>query len=235
MDAGTTFKRKWMTKIHLVGANSGNVSAAPYAIRDLNGDGSGVKQMAPINYRENDTWGDARKVWGTTTDVWQLLGKLDLWRRFPQTTLRSDFMQIQLQPIKQAVYSSSGDYPTGCNAVINATAKTATIQTPSGYSSILWPLDILDYVIAFQTDGYVNEYTITALDNTSKIITYSDSANKSVTNAGGLPWVIRGIKKEQRPTITSLTVHYGYLGDKNQAYPGSTTASGAGGGGENPS
>jgi hypothetical protein len=148
--------------------------------------------------------------------------------------MRSDYLQFSFTPAKVAVYASSVGYPTGANAVVDSVAKTATIQTPSGYTSIVWPLDVVDYVIAFQTDNYVNEFTIATLTGTNTIITYTDTSNLSVTSASGVPWVIRGYKKNQRAAIANITIHYAYLGDKNQYFPGSKSNAGPGNTGENP-
>lgn len=233
VDLGTTFKRKWLTKVHLTGNNTGNSALQMNMIRDLNSDLQGIKPLAPVNYIDNIIWGTPICIWGDKTQVWNNLGRMDLWRRFPQTSLRSDFMQLQMVPAKIAVYASSVGYPTGANCTINATTKTATILTPSGYTSIVWPNDVINYVIAFQTDGYVKEYAITALDGTKTIITYTDVSNTSFS--GTSSWVIRGVKKEQRPSITSFVLHYAFLGDKVQKYPGKASTSGPGNAGENPS
>ena len=233
VQAGTTFKRKWLTKMHLTGNNTGNAAIQISAIRDMNFDGAGAKTMAPVNYTDNMRWNTPTIIWGDKTQVWNNVGRMDLWRRFPQTTLRADFVQIQMTPTSLAVYASSVGYPTGATVTINSSAKTATLNTPSGYTSLVFPNDVVNYVIAFQTDGYVNTYPITALDSTSKIITYSDTSNLSVS--GTVAWVIRGFKKEQRPSITSFVLHYAYLGDKTQSYPGKTSTSGPGNAGENPS
>lgn len=235
VDVGSTFKRKWLTKVHVVGNNTGNAAVQMNVIRDLNADLKGIKPISLINYTDNITWSTPICIWGDATQVWNNLGKMDLWRRFPATTLRADFVQISYVPGKVAVYASSVNYPFGANAVTDNAAKTATIQTPSGYTSIVWPNDVIDYSIAFQYDNYTLEYPITALDVTGKIITYTDASNTSLNAPAGVPWVIRGIKKEQRPTITSFVVHYAYLGDETQAYPGKVSNMGAGNGGENPS
>lgn len=231
VDMGTTFKRKWFTKLHLVGNNVGNVGAQINVIRDMNSDGLGITAMTPINYTDNLVWGTATCIWGGSTIIWNNLGKMDLWRRFPATSLRGDFVQIQIVPAKVAVYASGIGYPFGANTTVDSVAKTATILTPAGYTSITFMPDVVGYVIAFQSDAYVKEYAITALDGTSKIITYSDASNTSTSGTVG--WVIRGIKKEQKIEINSYVIHYMLLGDKTQRYPGRTNNTGPGNAGEN--
>lgn len=237
MDAGSVFMKKYLTRLHVVGKNVGNETIQVSAIRDMNFDSDGIKLMSIINYTDNMTWGDARVIWNNPAqdpkEVWNPQGKLDAWRRFPQTSLRADVFQLQFMPNKSAVYSVDGNYPTGSNAVVDATLKTATIQTPTGYSAILWPLDVVGMVIAFQTDKYTNEFTITALNAGATKITYSDPTNLSVTNSGGIKWVIRGYKKNQRAYISSAIIHYELTGDNNPSYPGATAGSGYGNANEN--
>lgn len=234
LDVGTTFKRKYITKIHAVGENAGNALIQPMTIRDLNADGKGIYALPPINYTDNIVWSTPNIIWGNVTCVWDNEGKFDLWRRMPGKAMRSDIVQFQLIPATGAIYASSVGYPTGANAVIDAVLKTATIQTPAGFTTIIWPLDVVDYVIAFQTDGYINEFKILSLTVANTVITYSDAGNLSVTNAIGLPWVIRGIKKNQRVKLSSIDIHYAYMGDQTQYYPGRTSNLGPGNGGENP-
>lgn len=233
IDMGTAFKRKWLTKFHLIGGNQGNAAINIAVIRDMNSDSRGISNMKPVNYTDNAVWGTPTCVWGDATQIWNNTGKMDVWRRFPTTALRADYVQIQITPAKVAVYASSVGYPQGANVVIDAAAKTATIQTPATYTSIIFFQDVVGYVIAFQNDAYVQEYPIMSLDVTSKIITYYDPTNLSASGTVG--WVIRGIKKEQRFELSSYIIHYMVMGDKVQRYPGNTSDSGAGNGGENPS
>lgn len=237
LDAGTTFKRKWLTKIHLIGQNSGNQSIHIDLIRDLNSDNKGYKALVPVNYTDNLVWGDPGVTWGDSDTVWKLDGKMDLWRRFPQTALRSDLFQIQMVPAYLAVYSSSM-YPDGCTATVSQVSGSnwkALIATPSGYTSILWPAEVAGMVVAFESDGYINEYPIVSVNNgIAGQLLFVDSAGTGQAGSGQ-GWVVRGMRKQQRFRLDAMDIHYTYLGDKNQAFPGRTTADGAGNLGENPS
>lgn len=235
VDMGTTFARKWLTKMHLVGQNHGNVNLQPYARRDLNQTQAGDKVMAPVAYNQNPIWGTAQYVWGASTPNWEYDGKMDVWRRFPASTLRSDFMQVRLTPSDEVVYSSSVNYPDFCYVTVNGTTKRITILTPSGYSAIVWPTDMVGYRIKLQSDNYVYEYEI--LDYISTTIIHVDDPDSTLTTFAALPglkWEVWGIKKEQRVQISSFVLHFAYLGDKNQAYPGAKSNAGLGNGGQNP-
>lgn len=233
VDMGTVYRRKYMTKFHLIGENIGNVGVQPNVIRDMGQYNNKPIAFTPINYTQNMRWNTPIVVWGDATQVWNQGSKMDVYRAFPQGSLRCDFMQMQLVPASLPVYVSSISFPFGANATVNSGAKSATIVTPSGYTKIVWPSDIVGYTICFQTDGYKTQYTIVSLNPDSTVLRVNDP-NGTLPNAT-VPWQIMGVKKEQRIKITSMVIHYMYLGDKNQAYPGGTSASGPGNGGANPS
>ncbi len=235
VDMGSTFNRKWITKMHLVGENYGNVSLTPYALRDLNQTQVGSIAMADVNYNINPRWGDPRCIWGDPETKWEYDGKMDVWRRFPAGTLRSDFMQVEIKPSNACVYSSSNDYPEFASALVNATTNIITIITPPDYTLIEWPLDAVGYVIKFATDLYETEYEITGFgaDNTELEVTDPDGTLLDVSGAG-VPWEIWGYKKEQRLQISSFVLHFALLGTANQAYPGAKSNAGEGNGGQNP-
>ncbi len=235
VDMGSIFNRKWLTKVHLVGPNVGNVGMQPYMLRDLNQTGQGRVALAPINYVENCFWSNSTLVWGDSSFVWKEDGKMDLWRRFPATTLRSDFMQIQFVPSDKCVYSSSANYPDFCFVTIDSVTKLATIVSPTGYTDVLWPADCVGYRLKLSYDSYVLEYEVLAIDATEKILTLSDSSNTLITvTTPGVAWEIWGVRKQQKFELTSYVLHFAFLGSENQSYPGSKSNSGPGNGGQNP-
>lgn len=236
LDLGGTTLRKWINKIHLVGKNTGNVAMQINIIKDLNPNGLGVQSMSSINYTDNCTWGNPTFIWNDPVTgplmVWNPAGKMDLWRRVPNKVLRSDFVQVEMKPASIAVYASqdTANFPTGSTCVVDGTLKTATITSPAGFS-LVWPLDVVDYQIFFATDGYINGYTITAVSGA--VITFADPNSTATTVT--CDWVMRGTKKEQRPSLTSYLLNFMYYGEANQSYPGKFVTSGPGNAGENPS
>lgn len=231
VDMGTIFRRKWMTKFHLVGENVGNVGVQPNVIKDMAQYTNKPVPFTPINYTANLRWGTPIIVWGDTTQVWNQGSKMDVYRGFPQGSMRCDFMQMQLVPAVLPAYASSVGFPLGANALISASGKSATILSPSGYTKIVWPSDVVGYTICFQTDGYKNQFTIISLNPDNTVLRVNDP--NSLLIDGPVPWQIMGPKKEQRLKITSMALHYAYIGDKNQAYPGASSSSGTGNGGAN--
>lgn len=220
LDFGTTFQRKWTPWISVQGKDVGNVGAGITSISD-NGRVP-VTLLAPIWYHPNIYWGQPNLVWGAPNSVqpiiWNPRPEMDMRRRFPATQLRSDFKQILIQPTKIGVYRYE-DWPIGALAVITAGGSgsgTATIQSPSPYTAIVWPLDVVGYVLSVQSDNYTAEYAITAVSGNQ--LTYADPGN--VLQTSTVSWVIRGILKAQKISLTSYNIHFSLLGKMQQAYGG---------------
>lgn len=192
-------------------------------------------------------------MWGTPTCVWDdpvtgpqtqwnNFGPMDLWRRMPRTSLRSDFFQLQMVPAYLAVYSSSQSvWPVGALAKIadgDATTKIVTILTPAGYTSIVWPNDVVGYELALSIDNYTAKYPITVRAggaDQNKIIISDPSNVLPIDLVTVYQWEIWGYKKEQRTTLTSYLINFTFYGDQVQGFPGRFTTSGPGNSGENPS
>jgi hypothetical protein len=226
---GSTFNRKWNTKVHFLGNQgdyiAGNMSIQVVSVRDNQVENQ--QKLPVINYLGNPMWGDPSFVWQPGDSVnprpWAADGKVDVWRRFPAGQLRCDTRQIILEPAYLAIYASDM-WPPFCLATITGTTGDPTmnvaIATPSGYSNIIWPLDCVGYNMAFDTDGYVQEFPITYILNQNLTINVPHNF-QPISN---VQWVIRGYKKSQRVHLNSLTIYYDYLGDKNSQYLGKTSA-----------
>jgi hypothetical protein len=229
LDMGTTGKRKWVTKIHTIGQNVGNAAIQVNSINDAGSlpDGSSSSlPLAPIQYTKNLMWGDPTVVWGDSSVAWKYDGTMDVWRRFPSRSLRSDFKAVEYVPGNFVIYKYD-NYPAFSFASVSSVGKTATLATPAGYASFIWPLEVVDYYISFDTDAYATKYLITALDVTKKIITFSDAGNTVTTN-GAAKWQISGVRKNQRVRITAFNIHAATLGQEFQAYPGASAPGGMG-------
>jgi hypothetical protein len=217
MDYGTHFKRKYATKINVMGKNVGNYEMV---INSNSDNGRVVRSLAPVNYRDNCRWGDPLFTWGAPTFVWDEGGKSDFWRRFPASTLRSNIRQVQFTNARVGVYRYE-DFPVGATITCDSVLKTATIATPPGYTKIVWPIDATDMYLATSLDGFVAEYRIIsvgAVPNVEDTFLTVDDPGNTFPNVGNLSWVIRGYKKNQRVQISSYVVHFSLLGDKNSKY-----------------
>lgn len=219
MDFGTTYKGQWVSKIHVMGANAGNANVQFWSVADNRYSlTEGQKPLAPIRYNENMRWGDPTVNWGDEDVAWKYDGKLDEKRRFPSGTLRSQLKQIRLLPAFIAVYRSD-DYPEGATALVDHTAKTALIASPTGWSDIVWPLDVVDMYIAFSHDDYEGEYLITSFGSDNLII-FSDPDNEITANLNTQKWVIRGYQKEMGLSLLSYCVEFSQLGNRGRVYTG---------------
>ncbi len=244
IDLGTISKKKYLTTLNISGNNVGNVSAQPYVLRDLNKTGAGLVPLAPIRDTQNIVWGDARIIYGTASVIYKLDGLLDVFRRFPRKTLRSNYVQLSVQPSYGVIYSSYGDYPNDvttlgqCYANVNASAKTATIALSGGdgtISALHWYPDVIGAFIYFQSDGYVQGFQILSLAFTNTQLTFSDPGSLFLVNKPNTQWVIRGYKLNQRMNITAAAIGFTQNASNTQVYPGASAALGVGNGGENPS
>jgi hypothetical protein len=224
-DFGTTFNRKWLTRLAIQGKNVGNVAMNVQSMSD-NGRVPPLN-LAPIWFHPNIQWGQPNLIWGAPNSlqpiVWGNTSQLDMWRRFPATQLRADYKQLKITPAFIGVYRYQ-DWPIGSAAVITPSGTgTASIllETPPGYTAFVWPSDVVGYVFASQLDGYVAQYKITALTtttNTNDTIIVTDPNNSLISSS--VAWIIRGIMKQQRISLTGYNVHFTLLGKMQQAYHG---------------
>lgn len=215
LDFGNTAIGQWVTKVHAIGKNVGNAAFHVNSIKENNL--LTKRSVAPIRFTRNPIWGDATIDWGDPDFVWRYDGKLDEKRRFPAGSLRSQFRQLQITPADDVGVYRYEDFPEGSTANVNAAAKTATIATPSGYTAILWPLDVDDMRIAFSTDNYEQEFTVASV--AGAVLTFLDPANLS-TNDTVATWVIRGVVKEQRLSLLSYLLHFSNFGELGASYAG---------------
>lgn len=233
IDVGTAGARKWLTKLHVVGQNTGNVFLVPNVIRDLNQTQAGPKAMAPIAYRHNLLWGDPKCLWGNAEAKWNYDGKLDAWRRFPASTLRSDFVQVEMKPSFSCVYSSSQNYPEFTGMTRIGASAVCTLVMPDGYTELLWPLDCVGMELRTEAQDYEVSFPILEISADQKQIIVDNSSNRLIGRSTGLAFEIWGYAKNQRVNLVTYVLHYAYIGDKNQAYPGAKSSAGPGNGGQN--
>lgn len=192
--------RKWVSKMLLTLQNSTNVSVQ---INSINDDSSGAVPLFPIRYRGNVLWGDPAPLWGAELPYWNYTNLIEEMRRFPAGTLRCSFKQIEITQAFTNIYNSDS-YGAG---VVDSASKQVTIVED-------WPLDVVDYFITFETDGYVKEYQITAR-NSATVLTYLDPSGAQPSGAS-VKWLIKGYPKGEVFNILSYILYYAPL--TNQTY-----------------
>lgn len=194
---GTDYVRKWATRIVATMKNRSNISVQINAIND---DGKFIRQLAEIRYRNNFVWGDPEFVWGNSDFVWNAEGLIQEWRRFPARGLRFSFLQIEITNAFTNIVNSD----TIGQATTDFAAKTVTLDSAADAD---WPEDSVDYEIAFESDGYVKGYLVTA--RTDDTITVADP--DGTLPVGSRKWVMRGYRKNEVMQLLSYTVHFALL------------------------
>jgi hypothetical protein len=203
-DLGSTSDRKYVTKIILTCKNQTNLSTQ---IISNNDDNRKVANLSVIRFRGNLVWGDPLPEWGDPDLVWDFDGLIEEQRMFPARSLRCSYKQIQITNAYTNIYNSDA---MG-TVTADAGADTATLTDSA---TVDWPSDVVDYYIAFESDGYVSEHQITA--RTSDTITFIDP--NGTTPTGTQNWVIRGYPKDEVINILSFTLIYEVFGVTQQAY-----------------
>lgn len=128
-------------------------------------------------------------------------------RHFPAYTMRFFNVQPQLTNNKAVIKT----YETLGLASINATLKTLTLAAGS------WATDDRNYFVAFQKDGFQQEFRVTAV--ASGVLTYVDAGNLSTT-ATGQRWVMRGYPKDEILHLQSVVLYAIPLQPQQSQYPG---------------
>ena len=215
LDFGSTYKGQYVTKIHVLGENRGNAYVQMYGVADNNNFSPSKGALAPIRYSDNPIWDDPSINWGDSTYNWKYDGKLDYKRRFPKGSIRSQLKQVLIEPARIGVYNYD-EYPEFSFCTVNDVGNTATLLTPTGYSDVIWPLDVVGMYIAFSSDNYVNELLITAVAD--EVITFTDPDALITGNLSNQKWVIRGYLKEGGFSLTSYAIEFSQFGERGRAY-----------------
>jgi hypothetical protein len=202
---GTTFMRKWVTRINLTCKNETNLSLA---IQSINDDGRKVGELKPIRFRGNLTWGDPDAVWGDDSFIWNFDGFIDEFRRFPSGNLRCNYKQVKLTNAFINIFNSD----TYGQGTVDNSLKTVNLSGD-------WPSSAVNYQIFFESDNYSRGYDITGISGTQ--LTYSDAGNLSPN--GQYKWIIRGFPKGEVFRLISYCLHYAIIGKTQQGFRSSGT------------
>lgn len=180
--------------------NRSNVSLAINSKKD---DSGAWTELPELRFRGNIIWGDSdAPSWGTQSGDynWKIFPMFSEKRRFKSGNARCLYQQIQFTNSLTAIQNSD-EYGT---ASIDKPNHTATLETMGS----TWNSLAIDYYIAFENDGYLKNYLITA--RTSTIVTFSDSGLTAPTSGPGIKWVIRGYRRGERFPLLGYTINYGY-------------------------
>lgn len=202
---GTTFMRKWVTRLNIICQNNTNLSLL---IQSINDDGRKVADLQPIRFRGNVTWGDDDVVWGDESIVWNYDGFIDEFRRFPSGNLRCNYKQVRLTNAFVITHNSD----TYGESIVDSSLKTATLVDD-------WPSTVVNYQIFFESDNYTRGYDILSISGNQLV--YSDAGDLSPS--GNYKWVIRGYPKGEVFNLISYCIHFAMVGKTQEAFRSSGT------------
>ena len=200
---GTSFTRKYVPSMNMTAESSTNLSLQ---ITSNNDDQKSLVDLSPVRYRGSILWGDPDIYWSDSSLIWGQQGLISEKRRFPAKNMRCLYKGLKFTNAKVVIISSDGLSV----ATVNASAKTVTLP-----GSFEWPTYAVDYMIAFEADGFVNEFTITA--RTVSTLTYSDATNITAS-AASARWVIRGYPKNEVLNLINYSIHYNMFGPTQDVF-----------------
>lgn len=200
---GSTFFRKMPTRILLTAANIANTSIQISAINDA---GRSTRNMTPIRWLRNFTWGDANFVWGNPDCVWAGVGIIEQWRRFPARGLRLSYLSLVVTNAFAIVINSD----TLGSAAFSGAANTVTLGGANE-----WPTDSVDYVITTSDDDYSREFTV--LDIPSAGVLHVSDPN-GVFPTGNFEWELKGFRKGEPLNLLSYNVFWEPIGQSQMTY-----------------
>jgi len=206
---GTSITRKYVTGMSVTCEAATNLSLG---LTSNNDDNRKVAELKPVRYRGGMTWGDQDVYWGDEFIIWNKQGLISEKRRMPAQSLRCNYKSIKLSNAYVAVINSDSLGTASINAGVSTVTLTGALE---------WPYNSVGYFIAFENDGYVNEFEITA--RTATTLTFRDEGNKAVT-ATGQKWVLRGYPKGEVLNLLNYSLNYEISGPTLGVY--NTTDSG---------
>jgi len=206
MNFGVDIVRKYATNVVVTCKNQSNLSLQVVTNND---DNKKISNLKPIRFRGNLIWGDPTIVWGDPDLIWNFDGIIENRRWFPSKTLRFSYKQIQLMPAFVAILSSD-DLD---EAEVDANALTVDLSSYVD-PEFDWPDDVVDYFIAFESDGYTLEKRI--ISRTDKVLTLESGAE--ALTGGFQKWVIRGYPKGEVMNLLSYTIGYVVFGDTQDSF-----------------
>lgn len=203
---------KWVPIVTLEAKGDANTSIS---IRSNNNDDGNFRELKEITNLENITWGDPLIEWGSTEFdyFWNVSPMIKAKRRFLAGTLRCDLKQIQITNSFTIIYNSD-DF-----GLVNSDVGTKQVTLLGGLG---WPLDLVDYFIAFEGDDYVTEFKVT-VRNSATVITVEDPLNVLPTELSE-KWQISGYRKGDTLDLISYGVKYAYISQTQSTFKSTSNA-----------
>lgn len=197
--------RKYTPRIIFAGRNLSNASIQVTSIED---DGRIINELKPIRWRSNFTWGDTLFTWGNLDCIWGFAGLIEEQRRFPASSLRCDFKQIEISNAFVPIVNSDSF------GTVTVDAALATVTFDSLLTAT-WPVDPIGYVITLESDGYVTQYPVIARTDTT--LTLLDSGG-TLPDDTEVEWELSGYPKNEKLNVMSFSIDFIPMGATEQGF-----------------
>ncbi len=197
---GSSFYRKFVSRILLQAENVGNTSIQITAVNDQ---GRRTRPLKAIRWRKNVAWDDTEVTWRSQDCSWNAQGLIEQWRRMPAQGLRLSYLQLSITNAYSIITTSYDNGP----CVVDPILKTC-------YLPNLWDTRSVDYVIYLSNDNYSTGYPITAINGSFDTISITDLLGK-LPAAGSYNWQLQGYQKGEALNLIGYTLHWENV-DQNQ-------------------
>lgn len=203
---GTSYMRKWVTRIVATASNETNLALQ---INSINDKGRRFASLRPITYKNTVIWGDEDLSWGEPDIIWNYEGVIEEQRRFPAKGIRCSYKQVQFTNAEVVISTSDIEG----NAIVNGALKTATLVNLANAD---WVKNAVDYYLSFSNDNYTRQYRVSA--RSPDTLTFEDVQNFAPT--GNFAWKLTGVPKNQVLNLLSYCLHYAVLGKTQVDFKG---------------
>lgn len=199
---GSSFFRKIVSRILLQAGNAGDTTIQITAINDQ---GKKTRDLKPIRWRRNFVWRADSFIWGNSDCIWDAIGLIDQWRRFPAKGLRLSYLQIQITNALGILANSD----TSGLVAINKSTKAAVLS-----NSQTWPAQSVGYFLALSYDNYQRLFQVSNINGGLDTLTLLDSGN-NLPATGSYKWELYGYQKGEPLNLLGFNLHWDNV-DQNQ-------------------
>jgi hypothetical protein len=207
---GSTFMRKWVTRLLTAFQAETAVSVQPYSIND---DSASSRALKGIRNSTSWTWGDPFFVWGDPEFVWRVDPTEYVIRRFPRNTLRTKLKQVRYTAGRIVKTNSDADG----SVTPNTTTKVITLDS-GNWTAVPGFSALVGGYITFQNnpeDAVDSGFEI--LSATGATITVDDPTN-SLPATSQATWLIVNFDLGEQFYLEGYTILYDVYGSSHTAY-----------------
>lgn len=197
---GDDQKVKWVTMINIVGRPKTNVYLEPRTYRE-----GAVEffSLGAIRFNPLIKWGDPSVLWGESGNRWNSVDYLNQTKRMNRKAMRTTHMQLALASSYTKILGSVESEDS--QVTVDSLTKQITQVNPSIYA------------FGETNVGYdiiIDEKSYKITSSTNDTLEVDDPLDSLVD--GQYSYEIKGEPKQQRPHVSSMTVHYEVFGDMNK-------------------